>query len=197
MRTPDAESSLEARAFDPVFDSQRVFRVLLQATAQPGKLFVFPPCGENPVDAVARTLLDHEVTFCAVGADTRATEERLSSVTGARAAPAPEADFALFFGEHAGTIPTLKRGSLERPEEGATAIFAVERLSNAGPMTLGLSGPGVPDRRRVGVEGLSPSWAGETVESRAGYPLGLDLYLVDGSGQVAGLPRSTRLRVIS
>ena len=71
-----------------------------------------------------------------------------------------------------------------------------EMRSRRGPVTdrLLCSGPGVPagERRglRVGVAGA------ELVTARAAageYPAGIDLFLVDGAGRVAGLPRSTRL----
>jgi alpha-D-ribose 1-methylphosphonate 5-triphosphate synthase subunit PhnH len=183
------------RTFDTVFDSQRVFRCLLEATAQPGKLFMLPPFKEDALEAVARTLLDREVTFCAVGT-VRETEERLSLTTGARIAPLPEADFVLVSGSEPDSVALkLKRGSLERPEEGATAIYAVERFSNDGALTFDLSGPGVPGGRTLGIEGLPAPEAEALRASRAAYPLGVDVYLIDGAGQIAGLPRSTRLEV--
>ena len=192
MRVPGA------RAFDAVFDAQRVFRCLLQATARPGQLFALPPMRETPIEAVARTLLDQEVTFCVVGAGASETKESLSLATGARVVPLAEADFILISGaESNGTPLTLKRGSLERPEEGATAIYAVEELSNAGPLTLEISGPGVAGERRLGIRGLPVAEAEALRESRAVYPLGVDAYLVDEAGRVAALPRSTRLEVIS
>ena len=80
--------------FDTVFDSQRVFRCLLQASAQPGKLFTLPPFACSSIEAAARTLLDHEVTFCATGEEATAVEDRLSQLTGARVSPVEEADFA-------------------------------------------------------------------------------------------------------
>lgn len=183
------------RTFDPVFDSQRVFRCVLQATAHPGKLFALPPTGVASWEALALTLLDHEVTFCAVGVQMEEAE-RISDLTGSRIVPTEEADFALIAGGSGAGISDLNRGTLERPEMGATAIFAVGGLSNSGTLTLRLSGPGIPDSRTLGVEGLSVEEAGGILETRQDYPLGVDVYLVDGAGQLAGLPRSTRLEII-
>lgn len=181
--------------FDPVFDSQRVFRCLLQAASNPGKLFALP--WEISVEAVAQTLLDHEVSFCAVGAQMSGMQERVSAATGASVVPLPEADFALISGEGArGEVLNLKRGTLEQPERGATVIYAVERLLTDGPLTIRLSGPGVPGERTLGVEGLSASEVEAIRESRTGYPLGVDVYLLDEAGRVAGLPRSTRIELV-
>ena len=184
------------RAFDAVLDSQRVFRCVLQATAHPGKLFALPPTGVAPWEAVALTLLDHEVSFCVVGGPMVGAEGRIARLTGSRAVPPSEAGFALVAGGSGGEISGLERGSLERPETGATAIFAIDRLSNAGPVTMKLSGPGVPGERTLGVDGLSVGEVEGIRASRQDYPLGVDVYLVDRTGQVAGLPRSTRLEVI-
>lgn len=188
-------SATRMRTFDPVFDSQRVFRCLLQATATPGRLFVLPPTGVSALESVALTLLDHEVAFCTIGGE--AWEDRIAGATGARFAPPPEADFALISGgDSGGTLARLRRGTLERPESGSTAVYAVERL-DFGPLALELSGPGIPGERTLGVEGLPAGEVRAIRESRADYPLGVDVYLVDGAGRVAGLPRSTRVGVIS
>lgn len=190
--------SFRASDFDTVFDSQRVFRCLLQAVSQPGKLFTLPPFSCDALEAVARALLDHEVTFCAVGGDASEVETGLSELTGARVSPVEEADFALISGgDSAGAMLRLKPGTLEHPERGATAIYAVEELSNSDTLSLELSGPGVPGRRTLGVGGIERPEAAAIQKTRLDYPLGIDVYLVDGAGRVAGLPRSTRLEVIA
>lgn len=191
--------SREVEEFDAVFDSQRVFRCLLQAASRPGTLYTLPPLTLSPLEAVARTLLDHEVTFCVLGGSAAETEERLSRLTGARVSSARDADFALISaipgGDSAGAILELGRGTLERPERGATAIYAVEGISGSGPLSLELSGPGVPGTRRLGIAGMAAQEIAAIRETRQDYPLGVDVYLTDGAGRVAGLPRSTRLEV--
>lgn len=179
-----------------VFDSQRVFRCLLQAVSHPGKLFTLPPFECDPLESAARTLLDHEVTFHVLGEQAAEIEERIPQLTGARVSPVEEADFALVSsGDTAGAVLRLGRGTLERPERGATAIYAVEELSNSGTLALKLSGPGVPGTRTLGIEGLAPAEVEGIREARQDYPLGIDVYLIDFAGRVAGLPRSTRLEV--
>lgn len=190
-------SAVGTGASGTVFDSQRVFRCALQATAHPGKLFTLPPVGNAPPwEALALALLDHEVTFRVVGGEAREVEERLARVTGSRDVSPEEAEFALISGgDSGGGILKLSRGDLEHPERGATAIYTVERLGT-GSITLQLSGPGISDKRTLAVEGLSVSEVEAIRETRADYPLGVDVYLVDGAGQLAGLPRSTGLEII-
>lgn len=185
------------RTFDAVRDSQRVFRALLRATSRPGEIVALPEAGDGAVEAVLLTLLDVEVTFCVLGPDgSRELEEWFLGATGARIAPVEEANFALIpGGDSDGGMLDLRRGTLEAPEKGATAIYGVKRLDEYGPQILTLSGPGVSGSRTLGVEGLSAEELEAIRESRAYYPLGVDAYLVDEGGSLVGLPRSTRIEV--
>lgn len=185
------------KIFDSVFDSQRVFRCLLQAAASPGRLFALPPAGVEALESLALTLLDHEVTFRMAGEGMDGAEERLSRMTGARTVTVSEADFVLISGgDSDGVISRLKRGTLERPEIGATAIYVVKELSNRGPLTLRLEGPGISGERALGVEGLPAAEITAIQESRSDYPLGVDVYLVDAAERLAALPRSARMELI-
>lgn len=186
------------RASQTVLRSQRVYRTLLRATANPGELVVLPHTGPGVPQALLTALLDHEATFAVVGEGAREAGEELSWDTGASVVPVPKADFALALdGGFGGTLTELKRGTLEDPAEGATAIYAVRRLSERGPLTLCLAGPGVPGERTVGIGGLAEGEIEMILETRAGYPLGVDVYFVDREGVVVGLPRSTRVWEVS
>lgn len=185
------------RTFDAIRDSQRVFRALLRATSRPGEIVALPETGDGAIETVLLTLLDVEVTFCVPGPDrVLELEERLLGATGARIAPVEEANFALIpGGDSDGAMLGLRRGTLEAPEKGATAIYGVERLAEDGPKILTLSGSGVSGSRTLSVEGLSAEELEAIRESRAYYPLGVDVYLVDEAGSLVGLPRSTRIEV--
>lgn len=184
------------RATGAVLESQAAYRALLRATASPGEAVVLP--GPAPyAETLLRTLLDHEVAFCAVGPGAREAAERLSRATGAPRVSVAEADFLLVLGGGSGRmLPSLGRGTLENPEAGATAVYGVEEISERGPIMLLLSGPGVPGQVAVGVEGLTEEEVCAMQETRADYPLGVDVYLVDCGGNVVGLPRSTRIEVV-
>lgn len=182
--------------FDTVMDSQRIFRVLLEALSRPGKVLDLPVEGD-PVEALARTLLDGEVSFLVSGEGVEAVEGDFVRATGSRPARVGEADFAFFFGGGSGgALMEMKPGTLEAPEDGATAVYLVHRLSpGSGELTIELAGPGVPDTRRLGIDGLTAEEAEQIRASRASYPLGVDVYLLDRDGRVAGLPRSARVKV--
>lgn len=181
--------------YDAATQSQLTFRCLLSSTARPGVLSELPPSESSPDTALLYALLDHETSFGTIGVEPEIAE-RLSRDTGARFLSPEEADFVLVRGgDSKGALVRMKRGNLEEPHMGATAIFAVQRLSSCGPLTLELSGPGVAGQRTLGIEGIATSEIVALRESRAEYPRGVDVYMVGDAGTVVALPRSTRLDV--
>ena len=99
-----------ARQFDPIFDSQATFRVVLEAMARPGRVgrvpMPDPRCpvaGAGALSAVLLTLLDHEVTFAVApspddGSDGVDLSRYLTAVTGSRPAPIEQADYVVVQG---------------------------------------------------------------------------------------------------
>lgn len=186
------------RAYDPIFDSQRSFRALLLATARPGEICHLPEVGDAQAHELAlMALLDHEVSFAVVGEGAQDAQDVLLLLTESRTAPLSEADFVLVLGgDSRGGLSELKRGTLEEPEVGAAAVYAVGEISDLAPLVLRLSGPGVPGERTVGIKGLANAEVEAIQEARAHYPLGVDVYLVSREGSVLGLPRSTQIEVM-
>jgi phosphonate C-P lyase system protein PhnH len=108
-------------------------------------------------------------------------------------------------------IVRLRRGTLAYPDEGATLVLSVLTLTGevaggedgaagrdgtaGGGSALTLSGPGVPagETRTLRVAGLPPTFAAARARAVRDYPAGIDLFLVDAGGRLAGLPRSTHL----
>jgi len=187
-----------------VVDAQLAFRALLRATARPGEPFELRVAGRTPAEAALLALFVCEVTYAVVGERGGETPlaRLLAERTGARTAPVPIADFLVVLGGSSrGALLVAKRGSLEEPSEGATAVYVVGRLATGEPtfgasLGLLLSGPGVQTESALFVEGLARSEAQAIVQSRADYPLGVDVYLVDEEGLVVGLPRSTRVEEV-
>lgn len=179
-------------------DNHHTFRLLLQAMSRPGLVFQLPEPSADARQAMLSllaSLLDPQVSYCLLEADP-ALEQQLQRLTGARAAAAPEADFLLAPGGSShGQLPSAKRGRMEFPDQGATILFAVERLGQGCATTgLELSGPGIKERiypEVLGLDGQDLAWLREI---NSAYPLGVDSIFVDGLGQLLCLPRSTRIR---
>jgi alpha-D-ribose 1-methylphosphonate 5-triphosphate synthase subunit PhnH len=204
--------------------SQAVFRVLLDALAGPGRVLALPAPGVVPLTLPARgpalgpgpgieppalpalgpgpgivpLALAVIGTPVAVLGDP-AWQDRICRATGATAAAAPDASLVAVYGTaDPADIRKLRRGSALAPEDGAKVGLACRQLTEGGPgeVTVELSGPGVPGRRRLGVDGVGPAVFEALAEANALLPAGIDVWLVDDRGQVAGLPRSTTEAVV-
>ena len=200
---------------DRVHDIQDAFRKMVSAHSFPGRIVSLAGILDGVDDDLslpahlcvpAMTLLDAETGF-AVASSRSAEQSRLiSQLTYARSLPPAEADFLL---AEAGddyvlaALEAAKEGTLENPHEGATIIMEVAGLSSDDPSSSGaaendgwpewiLTGPGIETEKRLRVAG-SPQWAAVRAERNREFPLGVDLILVDASGRLAALPRTTKM----
>jgi alpha-D-ribose 1-methylphosphonate 5-triphosphate synthase subunit PhnH len=199
--------------FDAVFDSQAVFRALLDGMARPGTVRLLPRRDRRcPVGACQRlaasllTLLDHEVTFAVVpgaggagGAGGEDADHRLTNylvlTTGARVTSAGEADFVVALGPWPPGLPLdLRHGTAAFPDEGATvlALAPDPGLAGDGP-TVALAGPGVRPGATARLAGLTRADVTDLAIANGEPPRGVDLILMDPGGRFLCLPRSTRL----
>ena len=196
-------------AYDPVFDAQEHYRLLLDAMARPGKINILPrmqlatPPGLTSAAAlVGFALLNADVSFFVDGANPDDAARYLLANTSSRPVDTHEADFVFASGAAPATlVETMKKGSLPYPEEGATIILNVMALATE-PQGLGhgedglaltLRGPGVAGERTFFVRGLNATLVEALQQSNAEFPLGIDAILTDGDGRVACIPRSSRI----
>ncbi len=198
------------------------FRSLLDSLARPGKITVLEyPRGfdklprysssTTPVNiyalAAMMTLLDKEVTFAiAVDGTWLPSQDELVRWivlrTGSRVASPEDAAFAFFCGSKSdGLLRQLSVGTLAEPESSATAFYCVQQIGDAPSeneeqdrVKLRLSGPGIKDATALYTTGLEHGELQDILDMRQGYPLGVDIYLIDAVGRCVGLPRTTRIK---
>ncbi len=190
-------------AFDGIFDAQRIFRSLLDAMANPGRIITLPEIDIKPPAAnrypllLLMTLLDHEVSFCVMGGAQTQVTEYLKTNTGSKESRLEDSDFILVYGGSShGLIPGARVGTLEYPDESATVIYDLDSIGDdGGDVLLELSGPGIADKRRIGASGIEENEI-EDVLAMRDYPLGLDLIFSDKAGRIACIPRSTIVEVM-
>jgi alpha-D-ribose 1-methylphosphonate 5-triphosphate synthase subunit PhnH len=193
--------------------SQAVFRVLLESLARPGRVLVLPAVGAEAGPGIVPLALAVIGSKVAV-AGSPSWQERICRATGAQPAGLEEADLVAIYGTaEAETISLLRRGSAAAPEDGAKVGLACGALSEGalsqgalsqgalspggpGETTIELSGPGVPGRVRLGVDGVGREVFDALRAANAMFPAGVEVWLVDAHGRVAGLPRSARLAVV-
>jgi alpha-D-ribose 1-methylphosphonate 5-triphosphate synthase subunit PhnH len=181
---------------DPVFDSQRVFRAVLDAMARPGRLArvdiaLTPPAPLDPATAaVVLALADYDAPVwldADVASEAVAGYFRFHSGAPIVAEPA-RAAFAVCVAP-----PSLARfnpGTDEFPEAATTVIVQVADLAAGGPITL--TGPGIESQHHMAVTGLGDDFWAERRAVNADFPRGVDIVLTCGR-HLCGLPRTTKV----
>ena len=183
-------------SFDAVFDSQKMFRLILDALSNPARIvdiseYAAKLSGGRPAFlAVAVTLLDNEVSFNTCGEDELSDE--IASLTLARKDEIESADFVFVScpDDIENVIENMKCGTLSDPHKSATAII---RNEGAPACRMKLSGPGI--------DGHAAVHATRTIEyavmSRDArnyeYPRGIDMLFVSDNGELFAIPRLTRM----
>ncbi|RCW86259.1 phosphonate C-P lyase system protein PhnH [Phyllobacterium bourgognense] len=185
---------------DAVFNSQEVFRALMDAMASPGrvieigKLAAAPSPISSVAASVAATLFDHDAT---VWCDKSITSSAaaigwLKFHTGLELTSNPsDAQFALIGDLQ--TMPSLEsfaKGTPEYPDRSTTIILQIDSFN--GPEELTLSGPGIKDTQGFAPSQLPKMFVDQWAANRGAFPRGIDLIFA-GEGALAALPRTTRI----
>ena len=194
--------------FDIVFDSQKIFRILLDAFARPGtikqgyELNIAPPWKDDKFAfGILFSLLDLEVGFSVCCLDERIRceiGEYIALNTGSKFLPSNIADFILALDKSL-SIEKVKRGSLEYPDQGATVIRVVEELGKdleEDSLNLLLRGPGVQEKAKVSLKGIGREEIRQMIDVNKEFPLGVDFIFVDKKDRVVAIPRSVRIEVM-
>lgn len=196
-----APSSEIGTAFaDPVMDSQRSFRSILAAMAEPGSMQrcdvpIEAPAGVSTAALVAAlTLVDQETPVWMGGGPSERVLRYLRFHTGCPLArDRCEAMFAILGPwSPAFAIEDFPAGDERYPDRSATLIIECQALTG-GPEVV-WAGPGIRGCRRVTpIPPFADFWHCLRNNS-ARYPLGVDILLVAGD-EIMGLPRSTRVEI--
>ncbi|GAB4289967.1 MAG: phosphonate C-P lyase system protein PhnH [Methylophaga sp.] len=172
---------------------QKIFRVLMEAMARPGKIedLAVLTQDENALRATMATLMDAEVSLCDQHGLLDAADWPLLQC---RQQDAQHAGYIVCDGGQAADFePRL--GTLASPEFGATLIIKVADLQQ-GKAKLKLSGPGVNGDCEIALSGFDKSWLQQRAQWNSAFPLGVDIVLVD-DGHVMAWPRTTKIEVSS
>jgi alpha-D-ribose 1-methylphosphonate 5-triphosphate synthase subunit PhnH len=184
---------------DPVLDSQRIFRALLEAMTSPGRAVTLEPAGPPlpPLNAaslaICLALVDLETPiWLDAAARTDDVTAHLRFHCGCRIVDEPaQARFAVV--ADAMGMPALDQfdpGTDEYPDRSATVIV------QAGTLTAGtgrrLAGPGIESEAWLDASGLAAGFWANLRANRDRFPRGVDVLLTAGAA-VAALPRTTRV----
>lgn len=185
---------------DAVLNSQEVFRALMDAMANPGRVFpvrdlVNAPAPLTPVmAAIAATLFDHDATVWCDKPISGAQNAVgwLKFHTGLELTSNPsDAQFALV--HDVDTMPSFEafaKGTLEYPDRSTTIILQVDGFDGA--EVLSLEGPGIEHTTAFPPNRLPKVFIDQWTANRRFFPRGIDLVFA-GKGALAALPRTTRV----
>jgi len=189
---------LRKHSFDIVFDSQKVYRLILEAVSNPARVVnisesagkLFGSCPEFL--AVALTLLDMETSYEVIGDDTLSDE--IASMTLARRENAESADF-IFVCDPDGlktVIENAKSGTLSDPHKSATVVV---RNNGNTECRLKLSGPGIDGEAELPATQTAKDALALRDRQNYEYPQGIDFIFISGAGDLFAIPRLVRRRI--
>ena len=190
--------------YDPVFDAQRHFRILLKSMANPGIINTLddvaldqPEGFPKAAALVGLALLDTEITFWVDSSLSVAPYLQLN--TGANICQVSEADFLFLPGLSTDeTVADVKTGNFQYPEQGATLIILVETLSATaleGSLCIENKGPGVKNSNLFFIKGINRALLEIVQEKNIEFPLGVDVFFVDQQDRFISFPRSNQFSI--
>ncbi|MDR0585249.1 MAG: phosphonate C-P lyase system protein PhnH [Treponema sp.] len=194
-------------AFDMVHGTQEVFRILLEALANPGRVLSIGPyaaqfAGQGRWLAPAVTLLDKRTGFYWEGDPE--TGEEIRFLTGAPRVSLEEADFVFLNRElQSGKAPhvfsRVKGGTHIDPH--MSALLFIDAGTGEGVVTDGgekpgesvfLSGPGIPpEGRHLDLFPAEVEWCRARDDRGFEYPCGVELVFLREDCSLAALTRKT------
>ncbi|WP_337270599.1 phosphonate C-P lyase system protein PhnH [Oryzifoliimicrobium ureilyticus] len=187
---------------DPVYNSQSVFRMMMDAMALPGSIMTVradaapPPPFGLAAAMIALTVCDHDTpVFLSDAFAASQAPAWLRFHTGAPLVSDPsEAAFA--FVDATAPFPDFEHfsfGTQEYPDRSTTIVLEVGSLVGGHPLTL--KGPGIRESETIAPLGLPGGFTGIWAGNRALFPRGVDLVLAAGV-QFLCLPRSLSIQAM-
>jgi alpha-D-ribose 1-methylphosphonate 5-triphosphate synthase subunit PhnH len=184
----------------PVFQSQSVFKALMDGMARPGTTQVLDGGALPPspmgigAGAIALTLCDHDTpVYLSMPLVEAGVPGWLAFQTGALVTDdRTEVQFA--FLDRATPLPplsTFAAGTQEYPDRSTMIVLEVPAFRCGQDYIL--SGPGIQQCVAINITGLPAPFEGLWRENNGLYPRGVDLVLVAGLEMIC-LPRTARIR---
>lgn len=182
---------------EPVFESQGVFRRVMDAMARPGTIATLETLAAPPAPlglaagAIALALCDHDTPVYLTPALQRSPVAGwLSFQTGAPTV-AERHDSAFAFLEAGAALPPFglfAAGTQEYPDRSTTLVIEIAALEGGVPLTL--SGPGIKQTTGFAPQGLPDLFCSHWADNRAIFPRGVDVILT-AAHRLVCLPRTT------
>jgi alpha-D-ribose 1-methylphosphonate 5-triphosphate synthase subunit PhnH len=191
--------------------SHEVFRSMLDSLSRPGTISQLTALESVDVPQCIIPLLaivDVETRFAVIDNSSTSLNwtELIGSATGAPPASLAESSWVVALSEPTrDNMEDLPRGSALAPERGCGLVVACASLSEGfdhGDATqestsIALTGPGVDGQKIVTISGISNYFFETLCDLNGSFPAGVDVWMVDQSGQILALSRSTQISILA
>jgi alpha-D-ribose 1-methylphosphonate 5-triphosphate synthase subunit PhnH len=181
---------------------QFVFRLMLKAMSYPGRCCSVAQGSSEALGLLAADcLIDHETTFALIGFEPSGQAERIQRRTGSICVETDRADFVFINGNCSqGRIESAKRGTPAYPDQGATLVYQLSsaklgELEANRLAAVRMTGPGIKEMISPPADSLDQREYALLRDINAGYPLGVDTFIMWGESHLMAIPRSTRIDV--
>ena len=192
---------------DLVYDTQQVFRTLLDGMAHPGKIVSLSSLADpdslgigcyDSTFLTLLTLLDSEVCFHVLPGYETKTVAAISLHTGAKQVDVAEADYIIVPVDCPESVlieafSSAKIGTLIDPHTSAT--FVIESDSLSGQSNWQLKGPGIKDSAALTFPFSNELNQVRRIRNRE-YPMGIDLIFTESTGKLVCIPRTTKMKEV-
>ena len=192
-------------------ESHDVFRSMLDSLSRPGTISQLTALESVDVPRCIIPLLaivDVETRFAVIDniSTSRNWSELIGSATGAPPASLTESSWVVALSEPTrDNMEDLPRGSALAPERGCGLVVACALLSEGfdhddatqESTSIALTGPGVDGQKIVTISGISNYFFESLCDLNGSFPAGVDVWMVDQSGQILALSRSTQISILA
>ena len=192
-------------------ESHDVFRSMLDSLSRPGTIAQLTALESVDVPRCIIPMLaivDVETRFAVIDKISTAHNwsALIGSATGAPPASLAESSWVVALSEPTrDNMEDLPRGSALAPERGCGLVVACASLNEGfdhGDATqestsIALTGPGVDGQKIVTISGISNYFFETLCDLNGSFPAGVDVWMVDQSGQILALSRSTQISILA
>jgi len=189
---------LKKHSFDTVFDSQKVYRLMLEAMSNPTRIVDI----KNQADklfgnypellVVAMTLLDNEISFYAC--ENHQLSDEIASLTLAKKEGIELADYIFICDPNdiKKAIENVKSGTLADPHKSAIVII---RDNSIPACYVTFCGPGIDGRSTIQISQIVKDTIIFRDMQNYEYPQGIDLLVISESGKLFAIPRLVQMEI--
>lgn len=194
----DAEAMIGGFA-EPVYNSQSIFKMLMDGMARPGSLKTIVPQIAPPAPmglaagAIALTVCDADTPVWLTAGLSKSTVPAWLSFHCGATLTREKAEARFAFVEATAALSSFglfATGTQEYPDRSVTVIIEIAGFSGGKP--LALTGPGILGSTVITPAGLPDSFLRLWADNRALFPRGVDVVLTAGDAFLC-LPRTSRI----